>query len=98
MKLKLTDVHPTWLTFDGSLNVNKDGTMTITKEFYDAVVEYCGDHGLSIQSIGGNNDTGEVFVYLNEELELEKAESLLMKVMLFVDHNGQIVNEIQSEE
>lgn len=75
--MKPIDVQPDMLVFDNSSNVSKSGVMTITKKLSKSVERFCKEHNLSIKSVGGNNDTGEFFVYLNEELTLEQAEALL---------------------
>lgn len=71
------DVQSNRLVFDASSRVNRNGVMTITKKFALEVKAYCEKHGLEVASIGGNNDRGEFYVFLKEELTEEQAEELM---------------------
>ena len=61
-----TKIQSDRLTFDISDSVDRYGVMTVTADFLTKVAAYCENHGLEIESTGGNNDKGEFYVYLRE--------------------------------
>lgn len=70
-------VQSKMLAFDASSLVNRNGVMNVSKKFVSQIEAFCKNHGLEISSVGGNNDQGEYYVLLKEELTEEQAEELM---------------------
>ena len=74
--MDLIDVGETMLIFDNSKKI-KNGAMTITKKAYADVDKLCKKYNLTIKTWEGDNDTGKVYVFLNEEMSFEDAGVIL---------------------